>query len=268
MIFDYFRNLRRAKLLARQPLDPDLWKQVLEQHPILARLTEAEAIQLKELTTLFLAEKQFECVQGLVLEPYQKASIAVQACLPVLHLGLDWYADWKTLILTPKEFQDKRRDPDGALVHEYDEELGGQVMELGPVILSWRDVEDSGWGDGYNVVIHEMAHKLDLRSGDYDGCPPLHNGMSYEEWELSFTQAYEDLRGKVGRLGKRAEKMLALDPYAATDPAEFFAVCTEYFFEAPRVLLKEYPGVYGQLCLFYRQSPLTPERVSPERKSS
>jgi len=255
-VFAYFRERRRRRLLAERPLDPELWSQVLEQHPILTRLTDAEATTLRDLTTLFLAEKQFECVQGLVLEDHQKASVAVQACLPILHLGIDWYRDWSTLILTPPEFHDRRRDPDGALVHEYDEELGGQVLELGPVILSYRDVEDSGWGDGYNVVIHEMAHKLDHRSGAYDGCPPLHRGMSYTDWEAAFRQAYEHLRRKVTRLGKRAEKVLAIDPYAATDPAEFFAVCSEYFFEAPLVLNKEYPGVYNQLCLFYRQNPI------------
>jgi len=257
-MFAFFRARRRRRLLAKRPLPAALWSQVLDQHPILTRLSDPDAAALKDLTTIFLAEKQFECVQGLVLEPHQKASIAVQACLPILHLGIDWYQGWSTLILTPKEFKEKRRDHDGALVHEYDEELGGEVMELGPVILSYRDVEDSGWGDGYNVVIHEMAHKLDLRSGDYDGCPPLHHGMSYAEWGRSFTEAYEDLRGKVKRLGKRAEKVLAIDPYAATDPAEFFAVCTEYFFEAPQVLHKEYPGVYSQLVLFYRQQPLSP----------
>jgi len=255
-MFSFFRERRRRKILAERPLEPELWTQVLAQHPILTRLTGAEAARLKELTTIFLAEKQFECVQGLVLEPYQMASIAVQACLPVLNLGMDWYGGWSTLILTPQEFQERRRDFDGALVHEYDEELGGQVLELGPVILSYRDVEDSGWGDGYNVVIHEMAHKLDFRSGAYDGCPPLHRNMSYAEWNSAFTQAYEDLRGKVRRLGKRAEKVLAIDPYAATDPAEFFAVCSEYFFEQPKVLKKEYPGVYAQLALFYRQNPL------------
>lgn len=254
-MFSYFRERRRRKLLAERPLDEALWTQVLDQHPILTRLTDADAAVLKDLTTVFLAEKQFECVQGLKLEAHQKASIAVQACLPILKLGMDWYNDWSTLILTPQEFKERRRDPDGALVHEYDEELGGQVMELGPVILSYRDVEDSGWGDGYNVVIHEMAHKLDFRSGDYDGCPPLHRGMSYADWGRAFTQAYEDLRGKVRRLGKRAEKLLAIDPYAATDPAEFFAVCTEYFFEQPKVLKKEYAGVYEQLALFYKQEP-------------
>jgi hypothetical protein len=255
-MFAFFRNRRRRKLLAEHPLHPELWNHVLEQHPILARLTAAEKTSLRDLTTLFLAEKQFETVRGLVLDEVQKASIAVQACLPILHLGLDWYQGWSTLILTPREFKEKRRDPDGALVHEYDEELGGEVMELGPVILSWRDIEDSGWGDGYNVVIHEMAHKLDLRSGDYDGCPPLHRGMSYQEWGQSFRQAYEDLRRKVTRLGKRAEKTLSIDPYAATDPAEFFAVCSEYFFEDPKVIHREYPEVYRQLVLFYRQDPI------------
>jgi len=255
-MFAFFRNRRRRRLLAEAPLDEALWTQVLDQHPILTRLSDAEAAELRNLTTIFLAEKQFECVQGLVLEPHQRASIAVQACLPIVHLGIDWYRDWKTLILTPKEFQDRRQDRDGALVHEYDEELGGQVLELGPVVLSYRDVEDSGWGDGYNVVIHEMAHTLDRRSGSYDGCPPLHRGMSYEDWGQSFSEAYQDLRRKVERLGKRAEKQLAIDPYAATDPAEFFAVCSEYFFEQPKVLRREYPQVYRQLSLFYRQRPL------------
>ena len=262
-MFAFFRDRRRNKLLANHPLDPALWTHILDQHPILTRLTDPEAARLKDLTTIFLAEKQFECVQGLELEAYQRASIAVQACLPILHLGIDWYRDWSTLIVTPKEFKDRRRDPDGALVHEYDEELGGQVMELGPVILSWRDVEDSGWGDGYNVVIHEMAHKLDLRSGGYDGCPPLHQGMDYGAWGRAFTQAYEHLRSQVKRLGKRAEKVCAIDPYAATDPAEFFAVCTEYFFEAPKVLKKEYPEVYRQMEQFYRQSPLSDTGAEP-----
>lgn len=104
-MFAFFREGRRRKLLAEHPLDAALWSQVLDQHPILTRLTDAEAATLKELTTIFLAEKQFECVQGLVLEPHQKASIAVQACLPILHLGMDWYREWSTLILTPQEFQ-------------------------------------------------------------------------------------------------------------------------------------------------------------------
>jgi len=255
-MFSWWRQWRRRSALEKNPLDNALWDEALDQRPILNRLSADERAVLRNLTTLFLHEKQFECVQGLVLSELQRVSLAVQACLPVLRLGLDWYRGWKTLILTPREFHERRRDHDGALIHEYDDELSGEVLELGPVILSFRDVQESGWGDGYNVVIHEMAHKLDFRSGSYDGCPPLHRDMSYEAWTRAFTEAYTDLRRKVERMGKRSEKLLLIDPYAAADPAEFFAVCSEEFFERPEVLKRAYPAVYGQLELFYRQKPL------------
>ncbi len=255
-MFAFLRRARRKKLLATAPLDPLLWREILAQHPILTRLDDEQNARLRDLTTIFLAEKQFELVRGLSLDAFQKASLAVQACLPVLELGIDWYNDWSTLILVPKEFKEKMLTPDGHLIHETNEELSGEVLPLGPVILSWRDVEDSGWGDGYNVVIHEMAHKLDGRSGDVDGCPPLHRGMDFGEWKTVFTAAFTDLERKARRLGRRAEAQLTIDPYAATDPGEFFAVCSETFFERPRDLQKEYADVYRLLALFYRQDPL------------
>jgi Mlc titration factor MtfA (ptsG expression regulator) len=255
-LFPFTRSARRKKLLATAPLAAELWSEILVQHPILTRLDDEERVRLRDLTTIFLAEKQFDAVQGLELDEFQRTSIAVQACLPVLGLGIDWYNDWSTLILVPKEFKEKMETPDGHLVHETNEELGGEVLPLGPVILSWRDIEDSGWGDGYNVVIHEMAHKLDARGGGVDGCPPLHRDMDFEEWKTVFTVAFEDLERKARRLGRRAERELTIDPYAATDPGEFFAVCSEVFFETPKVLRKEYPDVYRLLTQFYRQTPL------------
>jgi Mlc titration factor MtfA (ptsG expression regulator) len=173
LTLSYFRNARRRKLLATKPLNAELWSELLVQHPILARLTYGEKSRLRDLTTIFLAEKQFELVRGLSLDEFQKASLAVQACLPVLELGIDWYNDWSTLILVPKEFKEQMLTPDGHLVHETNEELGGEILPLGPVILSWRDIEDSGWGEGYNVVIHEFAHVLDMGDGEADGVPPL-----------------------------------------------------------------------------------------------
>ncbi|MEI8093399.1 MAG: M90 family metallopeptidase [Spirochaetales bacterium] len=256
--YPFSRAARRRKLLATSRLADDLWTELVEQHPIVTRLAVDDLNRLRDLSTIFLAEKQFETVRGLTLDELQKASLALQACLPVLNLGIDWYNDWSTLILVPKEFKEKMETPDGHLVHETNEELGGEVMPLGPVILSWRDIEDSGWGDGYNVVIHEMAHKLDGRSGGVDGCPPLHRGMDFDEWKTVFTQAFTDLERKARRLGRRAEKELAIDPYAATDPGEFFAVCSETFFETPKALAKEYPEVYRLLTLFYRQEPIPP----------
>ena len=256
LTLSYFRNARRRKLLATKPLNAELWSELLVQHPILARLTYGEKSRLRDLTTIFLAEKQFELVRGLSLDEFQKASLAVQACLPVLELGIDWYNDWSTLILVPKEFKEQMLTPDGHLVHETNEELGGEILPLGPVILSWRDIEDSGWGEGYNVVIHEMAHKLDARNGGVDGCPPLHSDMDFEQWKTVFTLAFTDLERQARRLGRKAEAQLAIDPYAATDPGEFFAVCSEVFFETPKVLKKQYPDVYELLAQFYKQDPL------------
>ncbi len=118
------------------------------------------------------------------------------------------------------------------------------------MILSWADVEASGWGDGYNVAIHEIAHKLDLLNGEVDGFPPLHRGMSARAWNQTFSAAFEDLGRRVDA-GEETE----IDPYAAEEPGEFFAVLSEYFFEQPGLVKTEYPDVYWRLAEFYRQDP-------------
>lgn len=119
------------------------------------------------------------------------------------------------------------------------------------MVLSWQDVEYSGLGEGYNVVIHEFAHKFDMKNGSANGRPPLHSGMNQEEWAHAFQTAYDDFCRRVDG----GEETL-IDPYAAESPAEFFAVLSEYFFEAPDVLHAAYPAVYGQLQRFYLQDPL------------
>jgi Mlc titration factor MtfA (ptsG expression regulator) len=122
------------------------------------------------------------------------------------------------------------------------------------------DIEASGWGDGYNVVIHEMAHKLDGRDGSYDGCPPLHPGMDYGAWREAFSEAYGSLRSSLERPRRpgsgRAKRGSRIDSYAAESPDEFFAVACEYFFERPALLDSEYPAVYAQLALFFRRDPI------------
>jgi Mlc titration factor MtfA (ptsG expression regulator) len=138
----------------------------------------------------------------------------------------------------------------GGIHHEWEEVLSGESWELGPVVLSWADVEVSGMGDGYNVVIHEMAHKLDMRNGDADGFPPLHRNMRTSVWTRDFSDAFQHLQQNVER-GVEPP----LDHYAGETPAEFFAVSSEYFFEQPWVLWEEYPRVYEQLRQFYQQDP-------------
>jgi len=246
-----FRTLRRRRLV-RDSLIADVpWRRALDRLPILARLDPDESRRLRELSTIFLHEKRFEPVHGLELDESIRIAVAAQACLPILNLGPDWYDDWYTVVVYPAEFVRPREEFDAVgVMHQWEEVLGGESWERGPVILSWADVDASGWGDGYNVVIHEVAHKLDMRTGAADGFPPLHRGMKVRDWTQSFTQAYEALSRHV-----EAAERTTLDPYAAESPAEFFAVVSEYFFELPTALFEEYPEVYRQLAAFYRQNP-------------
>ncbi|OHD74424.1 MAG: hypothetical protein A2V99_06795 [Spirochaetes bacterium RBG_16_67_19] len=249
-----FRRLRRARILRQRLLAPEHWSSLLEEHPILAGFSPEEQGRLRELSTLFLHEKTFELRGGQELDAYLRAVIAVQACLPVLNLGLDWYRNWRTVVVVPDVFTQELREQDEAgVVHEWEEEQSGESWDQGPVVLSWQDVEASGWGDGYNVVIHEAAHKLDLLDGQFNGRPQLHQGVSAAEWYEGFSGAYEDFRKRAGR--KRRGKRLRIDDYAAENDAEFFAVGCEYFFEQPGVLKGEYPQVYRLLAAFFRQDP-------------
>jgi Mlc titration factor MtfA (ptsG expression regulator) len=116
--------------------------------------------------------------------------------------------------------------------------------------LSWADVAASGGCEGYNAVIHELAHKLDYSDGSVNGCPALHEGMRVRDWRAAFEPAYEDLCRRVD-----AGEETAIDPYAAEAPEEFFAVTSEYFFEQPGLLKQTYPAVYTQMQQFYRQDP-------------
>ena len=147
-------------------------------------------------------------------------------------------------------YDGEQMDEDG-IVHHVRHVRSGEAMEGGPMVLSWQDVEHSGQGEGFNVVIHEFAHKLDMKNGDANGRPPLHSGISPADWASDFQAAYDDLCRRVGS----GEETL-IDPYATESPGEFFAVLSEYFFEAPDVLHQEYPAVYGLLVRFYRQDPL------------
>lgn len=246
------REWRRRRLLRRNPLADDAWSTALDRLPILRGLDDRELDELRMLAAIFLQEKSFQPAHGLNITPVMQLCIAAQACLPVLHLGLDWYRGWTTLIVYPGEFVHRREELDEAgVVHEWDEIRGGESWEYGPVILSWADVEASGRCDGYNVVIHELAHKLDMLNGDPDGFPPLPRDMEIRSWTRVFSEAFTDMNRRLD-----AGEDTAIDPYAAEHPAEFFAVLSEYFFEVPAMVHGTYPAVYDQLKAFYRQDPI------------
>lgn len=205
------------------------------------------------MSTLFLDRKEFSGAQGLNITDDMAVAIAAQACLPILHLGLDWYDSFVGIVVHADEVVAQREvmDEDG-VVHHYDEPLSGEAMEGGPVTLSWQDVAEAGnsaeWG--YNVVIHEFAHVLDMRDGQADGMPPLPSRSAQAEWLSVFEASYEAFCKLVD-----AGADTLLDPYGAEAPSEFFAVACEAFFVAPLDLQSDYPDIYRQLQRFFQQDP-------------
>jgi hypothetical protein len=251
-MFGLFQNWRRRRRLARARLPEAEWRATVANLPVLKGLEPAELERLRDLATLFLAEKALEPAGELELTPEMGPLIAAQACLPILNLGLDCYRDWSAVILYPEGFLAHHEYTDAnGLVHSVHRPLIGEAWERGPVILSWADIVETLDQPGLNVVIHEMAHKLDMLTGTVNGLPPLHRGMAVRNWSRAFTAAYDHLGRQVDR-----GRPTALDPYAADSPAEFFAVASEAFFETPEAIADAYPAVYLQLRAFYRQDPL------------
>lgn len=248
----WFGRWRRARALRRQAIDDAQWQRVVSRFSFLRALPAEDLRRLRELAALFLDRKPVSGAGGLRMTREMQLLIAAQACLLVLNLGLDYYDDWVEVIVYPDEFvTDHEYMSEDGVVHRMRGPLSGEAWERGPVILSWRDAEAADGGDGYNVVLHEFAHKLDMRNGAANGFPPLHAGMDRAAWSRAFESAYEDFRQ---RLERRDE--ICVDPYAAEHPAEFFAVLSEAFFEKPDAVHADYPGIYQQLAAFYRQDPL------------
>jgi len=244
----WLKNWRRRRVLDRHRIEDALWNAVVMSLPFLRGLSVDELQRLRELALLFLAEKQFSGARGFPLDDAMRLSIAVQACLPILELGLDRYSGWSEIVVYPGDFRVQISETDDhGVVHEFDDERAGESWPRGPVVLSW---DAAAHAPDMNVVIHEFAHKLDMANGEADGMPPLHAGMDRRTWANAFRIAYEGFCDAVER-----DKDTWLDPYAAEAPAEFFAVISEAFFEVPNETRRRYPDVYEQLKLFYQQDP-------------
>lgn len=237
-------------------MDASLWGAVIERYPFTRVLDPEERRMLREWATLFLHEKSVVGAGGLAVRDEMRMGIAAQACMLILNLDLEYYEGWSEVIVYPGEFVAEYEyvDPAG-VAHQVSDPLSGESWLAGPVILSWADTELRGGYTGYNVILHEFAHKLDMLNGDANGYPPLHAGMDRSAWSRAFSAAYKDFCRRVGR-----NEPTGIDPYAAESPSEFFAVMSEAFFETPRALSEEYAAVYGQLAAFYRQDTLA--RVS------
>ena len=255
-IIDWLRGTRAPAAI------PDaLWDATLATLPFIDALDDDEKSRLRALCQDFLAQKEFTSAGGLELSDAMCISIAAQGCLPILNIGLDCYRDWVGIVVYPDEFVIPRSVEDEfGVVHEYDDVASGEAWAGGPLLISWRDAQMAG--DGYNVVIHEFAHKLDMINGDADGIPPLPASIPRRAWEATLLAAYDDFCDRVDAAAECGEdsseafyEATGLDDYGAESPGEFFAVMSETFFEAPEVLLQTYPVLYAQLRAFYRQDP-------------
>jgi len=258
----FLKSWRRKRRLERVTIDPALWARVVSAYEFLSDLSPDERARLRDLVVVFLGEKELHGADGMAISDEIGVAIAAQACLPVLELGIDVYDGFVGVVVYPGQFHVRRSevDEDGVL-HEWGDELSGEAMPGGPVVLSWQDV-DLG-GAGYNVVIHEFAHKIDMLHGDADGYPAPHVGMDAGRWHKVLEDSYERFCERVD-----AAEETPFDEYAAEHPAEFFAVMSEEFFTDPILLRDELPDLYGELALFYRQDPAARvERVEREKQS-
>ena len=242
------------RILRRNLIPYHVWRRVTRQIAILQGLDAVQMAHLRELATWFLHSKSVNGAQGLELTLAMRVAVAAQACLLILNIDTDCFEHWVEVILYPGAFRVNHEKKDAiGLVHNDANVLSGEAWLRGPVILSWNDVERDIYHPqpGHNVVLHEFAHKLDGLNGAANGLPPLRRGMSRKRWAEDFSAAYDALCQQV-----TAGETAFINPYAATSPAEFFAVVSEYFFTAPDILKNCYPGVHRQLTLFYSQSPV------------
>jgi Mlc titration factor MtfA (ptsG expression regulator) len=252
-MFAAIRRWREQRVLRTAALPDALWREALESLPFLAIYTEDELARLRDKVVLFLHAKGIVGARGHEVTPLERAIIALQACVLVLNLDFRLYDDFQNVIVYPGEFiPGWEWEDEFGVVHRNEHPLAGEAMPNGPVVLSWPDVEASAdWeSTGMNLVIHEFAHKLDMRNGDANGCPPLPRHLPPAQWKRALRHAFDDFHARVERGDDTA-----IDPYAAESPAEFFAVLSEVFFADPTLLVQEYPAVYRNFSAFYAQDP-------------
>ncbi len=244
---------RREKLYA-EPFEPERVAIIERNFPYFERLSKDDQRELLGHVRVFLDEKKFEGCGGLELTDEMKLTIAAQACLLLLHRQTDYYPGLDVILVYPHAYRATGRErAGGGVVLEHDQVRLGESHQRGIVVLSWDAVKKGAAdpADGHNVVLHEFAHKLDEEDGAADGAPVLERRSSYAPWARVLGAEFEMLSEAT-----RQNRETDIDAYGATNPAEFFAVITEEFFETPEKLAKNHPHLYEQLTEFYLQDPL------------
>ena len=246
------RDKKRTALMA-DPLSDDSIASLKKNIPLYHHLPEKLKQQLHGLVNVFLAEKTFISCGGLEISDEIKATIAAQACMLLLNRKTKFYPKLKTIYVYPHTYVAKSLQNDGGLIVEGKSVRLGESWQNGPVVLTWDSVTGGARNiqDGRNVVFHEFAHQLDQEDGDADGAPILENRSCYRSWAQVLGEEYERLCNKT-----RGRHRSVLNKYGSTNPAEFFAVATEAFFEKPKQMHKRSPELYEELKSYYKLDPL------------
>ena len=244
---------RRARL-RRQPFSA-AWRDILRRRmPAFARLPVDLQLQVKKHVQVLVAEKPFIGCAGLVVTDEMRVLISAQAALLLLNRGAGYFDNLRQVLVYPGAFIVNRTEPgEGGVMHETRRALAGESWQQGQVLLSWDDVLAGAAtpDDGHNVVIHEFAHQLDQERGRANGAPWLGRREGYARWAAVLQREFNALQQ---RLAQGLDGVI--DPYAATNPAEFFAVVSEHFFEQPAALASAHPALYAEFARLYRTDPL------------
>jgi len=249
----YWISKQRNKI--RQRPFKKSWRKIIQQRmPYFRQMPADLQLQLKQHIQVFLAEKEFVGCNGVKITDEIRITVAAQACLLLLNRKTDYYPKLKTILVYPRAFikQQQNIHADG-VQHSKAIALAGESWEFGKVVLSWQDTLDGAEipDDGRNVVIHEFAHQLDQENGKANGAPILDKRQNYQSWSAVFSKQFEQLKMQA----KNGIPSL-FDYYGATNPAEFFAVSSEVFFEQSQQFSQHYPSLYQQLKQYYQVDPL------------
>lgn len=247
----FYRGWKRQRELQR-PF-PRAWRKLLKsQVPLYRRLPGQLKRELERRVQLFLSEKDFYGCDGFEVDDRVRLTIAGHACLLILARSYSDYDEVRSILVYPGAYYVTEPRQNGMVVDMEHQVRAGEASSFGQVVLSWDDCEHAVHApdSDHNVILHEFAHQLDYLDGSADGAPPLASEQA-QVWQQTMSEAYEQLQRSLSHHHKSW-----LDPYGATEPAEFFAVLTEAFFQQPAHLHRNQPRVYESLCDFYRINPM------------
>jgi len=249
----YWQEYQRNKV-REQPFKKE-WRKIIQQRmPYFRQMPADLQLQLKQHIQVFLTEKKFIGCNGVVITDEIRITVAAQACLLLLNRKTNFYPKLQTILIYPRAFVKEQQSKGGSGVQfTHKAVLAGESWDFGKVVLSWQDTLDGAQipDDGRNVVIHEFAHQLDQENGKANGAPILEKGQNYKCWSEVFSAQFELLKKQA-----MAEAPSLFDYYGATNPAEFFAVASEVFFEKAHQFHSEYPKLYRQLTQYYQVDPV------------